>query len=159
MLVSYERSILFTFIAISCMRTTAQCKKNLSCYRKSQPDAPRVSWMLSVDACPSTRFVDLTTDIHTSRRCVPSITTSMLLTRPYTTLSVWVAVILDSSRVSWSRRWRIDSMSLSPSSFLAIFSATGQTIDCQWDKCCKTYSTFPGSFVSSQERARPTFRP
>jgi len=35
--------------------------KNLSFYRKGQQDAPRVSWMLSVDACPSTRFVGRTT--------------------------------------------------------------------------------------------------
>jgi hypothetical protein len=60
---------------------------------------------------------------HTSIRRAPSITTSMLLTRPQTTSRVWTTTILDSSPVSRSSRWRTDSISLSPSSFFAYFSA------------------------------------
>ena len=61
--VRYERSILFIFIAISCMRASSQCKETLSFYCKGQLNAPRVSLISSVDAFPSDRFVHRTTQI------------------------------------------------------------------------------------------------
>ena len=104
MSVSYERSILFTFIAISCMRTSVQRKKKHEL--SSNRSARRTKSLVDI-VCGCLPIYQICasyhTDVHTSRRCAPSITTCMLLTRPYTTSSVWAAVILDSSRVSRSR--------------------------------------------------------
>ena len=61
MSVNYERSILFTFIATSCMRTSAQRKKPLRIYCIGHIDAPRDSRISSVDAFPSAEFVYRTT--------------------------------------------------------------------------------------------------
>jgi hypothetical protein len=56
------------------------------------------------------------------KRSVPSITTFILQTRPWTTPKVCAAVIRASSWVNRSNLWRTDSISLSPNNFFANFS-------------------------------------
>jgi hypothetical protein len=117
-----ERSILLTCIAISCTRTNTQGQKSMLIHRSARrtegvPDIVRRS--LAICQIP----VSYRERNYTKKRCVPSITTSILLIRPWTMSSVWATVTFDSSPVSRSSRWRTDSISSSPRSFFAYFSA------------------------------------
>jgi len=59
-------------------------------------------------------------------------TTFKLSNNPWTISSVRVPVILASSRVSLSNRWRIASTSLSPSNLFANFSIPRLASESQW---------------------------
>ena len=91
---------------------------------------PRACRIPSVDALPSTRtsLVNYLTNPQLEfTRHAPSMTTLILLNSPWTTSSVWATVSRASSWVSRSSLCRTASMSLSPSNFLANFSAQHST--------------------------------
>ena len=120
--VIYERSFLLIFIAASCMRTTGQSKewylgqKISETYPKLVWFRPSIPHHLTALALSPIAFT------HTNEKRPPSITTSILLTKLWTTLRVWAAVVRDSSTVSRSSLSRTASMSLSPSNFFANLS-------------------------------------
>lgn len=123
----YGRSVLCTSITISCMRTNGRNQNKNDVYWHHDRSTRRTKGP-SDTVCRYFTICQMSVTYHVrnnmNRRCVPSITTCMLSTRPQMTSRVWGTVILDPSTVSLSSLCSTASMSFSPSSFFAHFSAT-----------------------------------